>query len=97
MKGVQCYVLFGGIALKNHAFSIRVLLTSIMTHIYIYMYSSYDETIQRKQSAQYRKRRAITVKVTLTSARCVQQRAATTCRSKCNFNYVYIYIYIPTK
>ena len=37
---------------------------------YILLYSSYDETIQRKQSAQYRKRRAITVKVTLTSARC---------------------------
>ena len=34
--------------------------------IYIYIYSSYDETIQRKQSAQYRKSRAITVKVTLT-------------------------------
>ena len=39
-------------------------------YIYTYIYSSYDETIQRKQSAQYRKRRAITVKVTLTSARC---------------------------
>ena len=39
-------------------------------HIHIHVYSSYDETIQRKQSAQYRKRRAITVKVTLTSARC---------------------------
>ena len=24
MKGVQCYELFGGIALKNHAFSIYV-------------------------------------------------------------------------
>ena len=36
----------------------------------IYAHSSYDERIQRKQSAQYRKRRAITVKVTLTSARC---------------------------
>ena len=31
------------------------------SYIYIYIYSSYDETIQRKQSAQYRKRRAITV------------------------------------
>ena len=37
---------------------------------YIYIYSSSDERIQRKQSAQYRKRRSITVKVTLTSARC---------------------------
>ena len=36
----------------------------------IYIYSSYDEWIQRKQSAQYRRRRAITVKVALTSARC---------------------------
>ena len=47
---------------------------TLYKYIYIYMYiciySSYDETIQRKQSAQYRKRRAITVKVTLTSARC---------------------------
>ena len=25
MKGVQCYELFGGIALKNHAFSFSVL------------------------------------------------------------------------
>ena len=39
-------------------------------HIYTYIHSSYDERIQRKQSAQYRKRRAITVKVTLSSARC---------------------------
>ena len=43
---------------------------SLLCIAYIYIYSSYDETIQRKQSAQYRKRRAITVKVTLTSARC---------------------------
>ena len=34
------------------------------------LYSSYDERIQRRQSAQYRKRRATIVKVTLTSARC---------------------------
>ena len=34
------------------------------------MCSSYDERIQRKQSAQYRKRRAITVKVSHTFARC---------------------------
>ena len=41
-----------------------------MLHLvsYIYMHSSYDERIQRRQSAQYRKRRAITVKVTLTSS-----------------------------
>ena len=39
-------------------------------HIYIYIYSSLEERIQRKQSAQYSKRRATTVKVTLTSARC---------------------------
>ena len=46
-------------------------------YIYIYIQSSYDERIQRRQSAQYRKRRAITVKVVLTSARCdtVSQRA----------------------
>ena len=37
---------------------------------YIYIYSIYDQRIQRKQNAQYRKRRAMTVKVTLTSARC---------------------------
>ena len=30
------------------------------------IYSSYDERIQRREGAQYRKRRAITVKVTLT-------------------------------
>ena len=34
------------------------------------LYSSLDERSQRKESAQYRKRRAITVKITLTSARC---------------------------
>ena len=38
--------------------------------MYMYIYSSYNETIQRKQSAQYRKRRVITVKVTFTYARC---------------------------
>ena len=43
----------------------------IHTYIYI-LYSSYEERIQRKQCAQYRKRRAITVKVTLTSARCAE-------------------------
>ena len=26
MKGVQCYELFGGIALKNHTFSLNVLI-----------------------------------------------------------------------
>ena len=49
---------------------VMLLLLIIYIYIYIYIHSSYDETIQRKQSAQYRKRRAITVKVTLTSARC---------------------------
>ena len=39
-------------------------------YIYIYIHSSYDERIHRKQRSQYRKRGAITVKVTLTSARC---------------------------
>ena len=34
------------------------------------MHSSYDERIQRRQSAQYRMRRAMTDKVTLASARC---------------------------
>ena len=34
-------------------------------YIYIYIYNSYDERIQRKQSAQYRKRRAITVRLHL--------------------------------
>ena len=38
-------------------------------NIYI-TYGSYGEKIQRKQSVQYRKLRAITVKVTLSSARC---------------------------
>ena len=42
----------------------------ITVYIYIYINSSYDERIQRRQSAQYRKRRTITVNVTLTSARC---------------------------
>ena len=37
----------------------------IYAYIYLHIYSRYDERIQRKQSAQYRKRRAITVKVTL--------------------------------
>ena len=27
MKGVQCYELFGGVALKNHEFSIRLSQT----------------------------------------------------------------------
>ena len=38
--------------------------------MYIYIHSSYDERIQRRQSAQYCKRRAITVNVTFSSARC---------------------------
>ena len=29
MKGVQCYELFGGIALKNHAFSLHFILSFI--------------------------------------------------------------------
>ena len=29
MKGVQCYELFGGIALKNHAFSLISPLTGV--------------------------------------------------------------------
>ena len=34
MKGVQCYELFGGIALKNHAFSLSGDLTNeIQRHI----------------------------------------------------------------
>ena len=40
-------------------------------YIYIYIYiSCCDKRIQRRQSAQYCKRRAMTVKVTLTSAHC---------------------------
>ena len=37
MKGVQCYELFGGIALKNHAFSFffRRFLTSTATAILV--------------------------------------------------------------
>ena len=46
-----------------------IFVSCLYIYIYIYQHSSYDERIQRKQSAQYRKRRAITVKVTLTSAR----------------------------
>ena len=66
----------------NNGNTAQHLFHLYIIHTYIYIYislSSYDETIQRKQSAQYRKRRAITVKVTLTSARCdtvkVSQRA----------------------
>ena len=29
MKDVQCYELFGGIALKNHAFSFSIIIISI--------------------------------------------------------------------
>ena len=45
-------------------------LFHVVFYIYIYIHSSYDERTQRRQSAQYRKRRAITVKVTLAAARC---------------------------
>ena len=38
-------------------------------YIYIYTHSSYKERIQREESVQYRKRRAVTVKVTHTSQR----------------------------
>ena len=31
MKGVQCYELFGGIALKNHAFSISFMILCIQS------------------------------------------------------------------
>ena len=34
MKNVQCYELFGGIALKNHAFSFSITETSIMQNVY---------------------------------------------------------------
>ena len=37
MKGVQCYELFGGIALKNHAFSFS-LSAKIPTHLYDHNY-----------------------------------------------------------
>ena len=33
MKDVQCYELFGGIALKNHAFSFFFLLTLILLRV----------------------------------------------------------------
>ena len=46
------------------------MISLYKSNIHIYIHSSYDETIQRKQSAQYRKRRVIAVKeevsVTLT-------------------------------
>ena len=29
MKGVQCYELFGGIALKNHTFSFSIAVTCV--------------------------------------------------------------------
>ena len=45
MKGVQCYELFGGVALKNHAFSFHtqcqtyspVTKTNVNKHMNIYM------------------------------------------------------------
>ena len=43
-----------------------ILYIYIYIYIYIYVIIRYDERIQRKQSAQYRKRRAITAKVTRT-------------------------------
>ena len=70
----------------SHILCIYIYYVYIYT-MYIYIYSSYDKRIQQKQSAQYRRHRAITVKVTLTSAHC------TTCEFKCNFKYVYVYIY----
>ena len=35
MKGVQCYELFGGIALKNHTFSFSFSIMNIMIAIEI--------------------------------------------------------------
>ena len=68
------HFLIKSLELKCHVhifFTICVILFQntgrifIFYYIYIHIYSSYDERIQRKQSAQYRKRRARTVKVTL--------------------------------
>ena len=42
VKGVQCYELFGGIALKNHTFSfffkVVQITTFVMLHICVYIY-----------------------------------------------------------
>ena len=35
MKGVQCYELFGGIALKNHTFSFSFLLQKLVSLVHV--------------------------------------------------------------
>ena len=43
MKGVQCYELFGGIALYNHTFSLlSIKQTFNLAFIYIYAYLIFD-------------------------------------------------------
>ena len=44
MKDVQCYELFGGIALKNHAFSFHFSFNAYDIYIYMYIYKSQNET-----------------------------------------------------
>ena len=36
MKGVQCYEIFGGIALKNHAFSFHAVFHIVMDFFLLY-------------------------------------------------------------
>ena len=45
MKDVQCYELFGGIALKNHAFSFSIqyaVFRNSIRMIYVYLYIYID-------------------------------------------------------
>ena len=44
MKGVQCYELFGGIALKNHAFSFDTIDHYILVH-YLHTDFGFTDTV----------------------------------------------------
>ena len=54
-------------ATYEHIYIYMCIIYIIYTNMYIYIHSSFYERIQRRQSAHYRRRRAIAVKVTLTS------------------------------
>ena len=51
MKGVQCYELFGGIALKNHTCSFFFYMTRVKQILKYILYLSMATTLRQKESS----------------------------------------------
>ena len=49
MKGVQCYELFGGIALKNHAFSFFFISSNLLSVLHLYTFCVNSISFQSSQ------------------------------------------------